>query len=109
MIYVAIPEHGPALASEADALELVGQLYGQEVETLAIPVARMAPEFWDLRSRLAGLFIQKLTNYGIRPAFVGDLRAQIAASAALAAYVRECQRGNDVIFVDHLADLERRT
>ena len=106
MNYVAVPEAGPPLSSEADATDLLGALYGTDAEVLAIPVSRLAPEFWNLKTRLAGLFIQKFQNYRVRPAFVGDLSAQIAGSEALAAYVRECQRGSDVYFVRSFAELD---
>ncbi len=106
MKYIVLPVDGALLSSEADALDVMGTLYGEAVDVIAIPVARLAPEFWDLRNRLAGLFVQKLINYRIRPAFVGDLSAQIASSEALAAYVRECQRGKDVFFVRDFAELD---
>lgn len=73
---------------------------------MVIPVARMAPEFWQLRSKLAGLFIQKLMNYRVRPAFIGDLSTQIAASDALRDYVRECNRRKDVLFAPTRAELD---
>lgn len=108
MKFIALPADGPLLASEADAVDLLGQLYGADCDTLAIPVGRMAPEFWRLKTRLAGLSIQKLANYRVRPAFVGDLSAQIAASDAVRDYVRECNRRGDVLFVDTLTQLEAK-
>ena len=101
-----LPTTGPLLSTEADAVDLIGQFYGQDVETVVIPVARMLPEFWELRTRLAGLFIQKLIQYGVRPAFVGDLSAEIAASDALRDYVRECNRRKDVLFAPDRAALD---
>jgi hypothetical protein len=97
---------GPLLSTEADAVDLVGQFYGQEIDVVAIPVSRMPPEFWQLRTRLAGLFIQKVMQYGLRPAFVGDISAEIAASEALRDYVRECDRRKDVLFAADRSALE---
>lgn len=108
MKFIALPPDGPLLSSEADAVDLLGQLYGEDCDTLAIPVSRMAPEVWELKTRLAGLFIQKLTNYRVRPAFVGDVSTHIAASDALRDYVRECNRRGDVLFVASLAELEAK-
>lgn len=106
MRHVLLPAEGPLLSSEADATDVVGNLYGSECEIVAIPLQRLAPDFWDLKNRKAGLFIQKLVTYGLHPAFVGDLSAAIKASAALADYVRECRRGRDVMFVDSTEELE---
>ncbi len=106
MKIVDIPETGPLLSSEADAVEIIGTLYGVEADYVAIPVRRMVPGFWDLKTRLAGLFIQKLIQYGQHPAFVGDLSSQMAGSAALRDYVRECNRRRDVLFAPNRAELE---
>lgn len=106
MRYALLPADGPALATEADATGIIGDLYGSDASTLAIPLGRLASDFWDLKNRKAGLFIQKLMNYRLRVAFVGDLAAEIARSEALRDYVRECRRGRDVIFVDRVEDLE---
>jgi hypothetical protein len=97
---------GPRLSTEADAVDLIGQFYGQEIDTVVIPITRVVPEFWQLKTRIAGLFIQKLLQYGLRPAFVGDLSAEIAASDALRDYVRECNRRRDVLFAPTRAELD---
>lgn len=107
MRYLLLPHDGPLLSSEADAVDLVGLVYGDEIETIAIPLARLAPDFWHLGNRKAGLFIQKLLNYRLRPAFVGSLQAELDRSAALRDYVLECRRRRDVIFCDRPGELDR--
>jgi hypothetical protein len=101
-----LPAEGPALSTERDASDLVGTLFGQEIDLVAIPIARLAPGFWDLRSRLAGHFIQKLQNHRLRVAFLGDLSAELAASGALRDYVTESNRRKDVLFAADIAALE---
>jgi len=103
-----VPGAGPALATEQDALDLVGALYGTEADLLVIPAARLAPDFFRLRTGLAGAFLQKLTNYRLRVAIVGDFEAMVAASDALRDFVRESNRGRSVLFArdaDALAGL----
>lgn len=102
-----ISGEGPLLSSEQDALDIVGHTYGAGIDLVAIPVSRFAPDFFTLSNRLAGLFVQKLINYQLRIAFVGDLSAEIAASNALRDFVYESNKGNHVIFVrdaDELAE-----
>jgi hypothetical protein len=106
MNVVEVPVTGPLLSSEQDALDIVGALYGSGADVVVIPVQRMAADFWLLETKLAGHFIQKLRNYGVRPAFVGDLTSAIAASKALADYVRECNRRKDVLFASTRAELD---
>ncbi len=105
---VWIRDHGPPLSSERDALDLMSEASAEPVDWLAVPVDQFAPAFFDLKTRLAGLFIQKLVNYGQRLAIVGDLSAQTAASDALRDFVRESNRGRQVWFVNDMAELARR-
>ncbi len=99
---------GPRLSSEADALDLVGSLWGQEVDWLALPKARLGEDFLKLRTGLAGAVIQKFVNYRVRLAIVGDVSAETAESAALGDFVRESNAGDRVWFVPDLAALETR-
>ncbi len=103
-----VPAEGPLLGSERDATDLIGEAYGVEFALFAIPVERLAPDFLQLRTKMAGLFIQKFVNYGVRVAFVGDVDAALAASDALAAFVAESNRGTSVWFVRDIPELKQR-
>jgi len=83
---------GPLLASEQDALDVIGATYGLEVDAVAIPVARFAPDFFVLSNKLAGHFIQKLQNYSMRLVILGDISAAMANSKALTDFVGETNR-----------------
>lgn len=99
---------GPLLGSEADAVSLLGELYGSEATWLAIPIARLEPDIFQLSNRKLGLFLQKLINYRINVALVGDLSAEIARSAPLRDFVTESNRGRGVWFATTLAELDAR-
>jgi hypothetical protein len=99
---------GAAIAREADALDLIAATYGQEVDWIALPAERLARDFFDLRTGLAGAVLQKLTNYGLRVAILGDLGRETAASKALADFLRESNRGTQVWFLRDEAELEAR-
>jgi Domain of unknown function (DUF4180) len=98
-------ESGLPLGRPQDALDLVSAVWEHEVNLAAVPVTRFDPEFFRLRSGLAGEFIQKMANYRYRLAIVGDLSEQIAASDALRDFVRECDRGSQVFFVADVEEL----
>jgi hypothetical protein len=103
-----ISAEGPLLSSGADAL---GLIYGDEVgeaEWIAVPVARLDPEFFTLSSGVAGEFVQKFSNYGLRLAVVGDISDPLAKSVALGDFVRESNRGRQVWFVADDDDLAQR-
>jgi hypothetical protein len=103
-----VPADGPPLGSERDALDLIGAAYGQEIGIIAIPVARLDPQFLKLRTGMAGAFLQKLQNYGYRCALVGDISAALAASSALRDFVYESNKIGQVLFVEDNEDLRDR-
>lgn len=100
-----LPPDGPLLSSEADAVDLIGQTYGTGADMVVLPVARLTPDFFRLETRQAGLFIQKLQNYQLRVAFVGDLAAELARSRALTDFVGETNRIGHHLFVPDRAAL----
>lgn len=106
-VFVCAPD-GPVLASEADAVDLIGSLWGIEAEWVALPVARLSPGFLTLRTGLAGAVIQKFVTYRLRLAILGDISAEVAVSPALADFVRESNSGDRVWFVNDPAALEAR-
>jgi hypothetical protein len=97
--YVLGPD-GHRLSTEQDAVDIIGQLWGQSVTLVVIPVARFADGVFDLRTTLLGHFTQKFVGYGKSLAIVGDLSAHLAASEPLRAYVRESNRGRRIWFLD---------
>ncbi|RZJ17504.1 MAG: DUF4180 domain-containing protein [Brevundimonas sp.] len=99
---------GPAVTAEADALDLIGATWGQEVDWLVLPTERLSPEFLDLKTGLAGALLQKIVTYGQRLAIVGDITAAEAASGALRDFVRESNRGDRIWFAPDMTALEAR-
>ena len=95
--------HGPLLRDADDARELIEAAFSEGARLVVVPVARLDPEFFRLRSGLAGAILQKMVNYRLQTAIVGDISAHVAASDALRDFVIECERGSDVIFA---ADME---
>ncbi|PYF96329.1 protein of unknown function [Georgenia satyanarayanai] len=105
-VVLHLPAQGSPIASEQDALDLVGDTWGTGAEVLAVPVERLAPEFFDLRTGLAGAVTQKLVSYHLRLAVLGDIDKHLEGSGALRDFVRESNRGRHVWF---LADAEALT
>jgi len=107
---LVLGEDGPPLAATQDFLDVIGELWGAPgpVSFVAIPVARLAPEFFELRSGLAGEALQKFVNYRVQVAVVGELSAQLEASSALRDFVHESNAGAHVWFVRDLAELRSR-
>src|SRR4051794_28919078 len=99
---------GPLLRSEDDARDVIQETFGSDIQLAVIPVERLDPDFFVLRAGVAGVFVQKLVQYRLRLAVVGDISAQTAASDALRDWVREVNRGRDILFVADMPALEAR-
>lgn len=107
-VYVCA-EEGPSLGDYATLTGLIGDLYGAGgVKLVALPLARLGPEFLRLSSGVAGEVLQKLVNYQFQIAVVGDVAAAVASSEPLRDFVRESNRGTTVWFVDDLEALEAK-
>jgi hypothetical protein len=99
---------GSPLSDDQDAVDLIAAASGHRADWVAVPVDRLTPEFFRLRSGVAGAIVQKFVNYRTGLAVVGDVAAHVAASDAFRDWVRETNRGRDIWFVVDLAELERR-
>ncbi|HEL7629336.1 DUF4180 domain-containing protein [Stenotrophomonas maltophilia] len=93
-----IEPQGPTL--DANGLrDLVGDALGHQAEWIAIPVQRLSPDFFELRSGTAGQWLQMLVNYRLHFAVLGDVSTYRAQSESLDAWITECNRGRNGCFV----------
>ena len=101
-----VSESGLELRTGQDAVDLMSAASEQRVTWIAIPVARLGDEFFELRSRIAGEIAQKFAMYGAKIAIVGDISSRVAASHSLAGFVAEANRGESIWFVEDRQELE---
>ncbi|MFJ3630597.1 DUF4180 domain-containing protein [Streptomyces sp. NPDC090112] len=106
-VLVCEPE-GAVIASEADALDLVGNAAWQGARWVVVPVERLGEDFFRLRTKVAGDIIQKFVNYRVGLVVLGDVSARTQDSPALADFVRECNRGTQTWFLTDLDRLRER-
>jgi hypothetical protein len=104
----ALPVAGPPFHTEADAVDLISESIEQRASCVALPVARFSRDFFDLRTRSLGEFVQKFVIYKRRVAFVGNISGYLDASTSLRAFVREANEGDHVWFVESLDELAAR-
>ncbi|MBG0850651.1 DUF4180 domain-containing protein [Streptomyces spinoverrucosus] len=90
---------GPPLDGEQAALDLIGDAFGQEATVVAVPVERVADEFFRLRSGVAGAVMQKFVNYRLRLAIIGDVSGHVSQSTALRDFLRETNQGGHIWFL----------
>lgn len=103
-----VPADGPPISGAGHATDLVGEAAGIDAELVAVPATRLDERFFTLSTGVAGEILQKLAQYRVRLAVVGDITAHLERSESLRALVRESNRGRDAWFVADRAELERR-
>lgn len=101
-----VEPHGPVISDGQGVVDLLGELWGQDADLVAMPVERLAPEFFRLSTGVAGEVMQKFVTYGYRVAIVGDIEAYLAESSALRDLVRESNSGRHVWFLPDRATLD---
>ena len=105
---MSLDEAGPLVGTEQSALDLIGECFGSGVELVAIPLSRLDPDFLRLGSGLAGAFIEKMQQYRLRVAIVGDIEARVSRSEPLRDFVAETNRRGQHLFVRDAGDLASR-
>lgn len=79
-----------------DVLDLFGELYGQYYDGIILYEKNITPDFFDLKTKMAGEILQKFSNYRIRLVIVGDWSKY--TSRSLEAFITESNRGKTVNF-----------
>ncbi len=91
-------EDGIVIRSVRDALDLLATASYQEGATcLMLFDKNVLPEFFDLRTGVAGEILQKYTNHGMKIVLIGDFVS--LESRSFRAFVLESNRGKQVAFV----------
>lgn len=82
--------------SVQDATDLLGNADYQGASKIIVNEASLDPQFFDLKTGIAGEILQKVSNYHKQLAIVGEFGKY--NSNALKAFIIECNRGNQVFF-----------
>ncbi|TCC33388.1 DUF4180 domain-containing protein [Kribbella sindirgiensis] len=92
------------LGDESDAVQLIVDAhYAHQAEWIAFTPEQLGDAFFELSSGRAGAITQKFVMYQMGLAVVGDISERVAASKPLADWVRESNRGRNLLFA---ADLD---
>lgn len=86
-----------AVNTVQDAIDLMGNADYQGARNVLVHEDNLHPDFFNLRTGLAGEILQKYSNYRMKLAIVGDFGKY--ESKALQAFIIECNRGSHIFFV----------
>lgn len=96
------------LKSDRDAVDVIGASSPYRPDIILIPTRCLDGDFFRLKTRIAGEFIQKFVTYRLRLAILGDISDQLRESSALQDFVRESNNGSQVWFVKDTDELKQR-
>ncbi|AUG81362.1 alpha/beta hydrolase [Kitasatospora sp. MMS16-BH015] len=105
---LACAPDGPPIADERAATDLLGDAMGLGAEWVALPVERLPPEFFQLRTGLAGTVVQKFATYRLGLAVLGEIQSYLDTSTALRDFVFESNRGRQLWFLPDAEALHTR-
>jgi hypothetical protein len=105
---LVVDADGPRVRDADGGRSLVEDAMNHRARVVVVPVERLDPAFFELRSGIAGEVVQKVLNYGLKFAVIGDISAHVAASDALRDFVIESDRGHSIFFAPDLQALAER-
>ncbi|TPD66080.1 DUF4180 domain-containing protein [Flavobacterium microcysteis] len=89
-----------------DGLDLLGNLYYQGFDKIIVHEKNITPDFFDLKTGIAGEILQKFSTYRVRLAIVGDFSKY--QSKSLKDFIFESNKVGQIYFLPSLSEgLER--
>lgn len=88
-----------------DGLDLLGNIYYEGFDRVILLQRHITPDFFDLKTGIAGEILQKFSNYRIRLAVVGDF--SVFSSESLRDFISESNRNRGVNFVSTISEALR--
>lgn len=88
------------------AQQFLQMMMDSSAEGIIVHQENIDEQFFDLRSGLAGEMLQKVVNYRLRLAIVGDF--SVYESSSLRAFISESNRSNAIAFVPTVDDAIKR-
>jgi len=99
---------GPELRTGRDATDVIGDARSADASIAVLSAERLDPAFFELRTGVAGEFVQKFVNYGVGLAILGDTSRLVAQSKALHDFIYESNQRGSVWFLQNRQELEDR-
>lgn len=85
-----------------DALDILGNCGYQGADNIILHEQNIIPDFFDLKTKLAGEILQKFSTYHVRLAIVGDFSQY--TSQSLKDFIYESNKGGRINFVSTVAE-----
>ncbi|PWN67414.1 DUF4180 domain-containing protein [Chryseobacterium oncorhynchi] len=90
------------IQSVQDGLDLMGDIYYQGFDKVIVYEKDITPDFFDLKTKIAGEILQKFSNYRIGLAIIGDFSKY--ESKSMKDFIYESNKTGHVNFLETLED-----
>ena len=90
------------ITTSEDGLDLLGSMYYQAFDGVILYEKNLSPDFFDLKTGMAGELLQKFTNYRVLLTIVGDFNKY--SSQNLKDFIYESNKGGKISFVYSLEE-----
>jgi len=97
-----VTEERITISTLDEALDLLGDTYYQGFDKLILHEKNLCPDFFDLKTKLAGEILQKFSTYRVRLVIIGDFEKY--QSNSLRDFIFESNKGKQVNFVNSLQE-----
>jgi hypothetical protein len=106
-IYIAeIISDSIEIKNAQDALNIMANCGYQGARKIIIKEKNMIPDFFDLKTGIAGEILQKFSNYNVQLAIIGDFSKY--SSKSLKDFIFESNKLGRINFVDSLKEAKER-
>ncbi|HLV23439.1 MAG TPA: DUF4180 domain-containing protein [Moheibacter sp.] len=85
-----------------DGLDLLGNVYYDGFDKMVLHKKNLNPDFFDLKTGLAGEILQKFSNYRMSLVIIGDFSE--FNSKSLKDFIFECNQGEFINFLDSMEE-----
>ena len=102
--YIRCTDDSEAVVSELDVLDLLTYSGDMESNRLMLEERFLHPDFFDLKTGLAGAIFLKLSTYHVKTAIVANVNG--IKSERFRELMFECNRGRQINFYDNVAQAE---
>lgn len=94
------------ITNAEEALQILVDLYYQECDSIILYEQNISPDFFDLKTGLAGEILQKFSNYRMRLAIVGDFSKYPGQS--IKDFIFESNKGRHINFLPSVAEAKEK-
>ena len=86
-----------------DAQDLIDIVASYSVRKIIVRKESITPEFYDLKTKVAGEILQKASNYRIRIGIIGDFKD--IKSKSLRDFIYESNKTGQIVFKEKVEDI----